>query len=354
MVKLILALAILFGFPAYAAYSPSVSITSALSVSNTFTSSTGIINEEMLTSTVSGWYDAGSYAWVSLDIFTTTTVTGGVVTFEQTNDITNDAAGTLWNLQDSTVITQTNVTSLTLAASTIKHYQAPITHRFIRLRISTAFAGTGNLGVTAQFRQTPYAPLSIPIVQATASSLNATATIGSGTVTTVTTLANGQTASGSAATGSPLRVGATVLTTLPTTLATGQAVNVNATTAGQFVTKEFGTAENDWQATSGATALTTTATTALKAAGAASIRNYVTGCQLLNASGTVSTAVYIEDGSTIIWSGYLPLFTSTSPLVAVNLEFHTPLRGTAATAMNIVLSASGASVLYNCQGYQSF
>lgn len=159
-----------------------------------FTSVTGVLNTDMLTGTASGWFDAAGYTSFFADIYTTTTVTGGVITFEQTNDTTNDAAGITMNLQDSTVITQTNVTSLTLAASTIKHYQAPINSRYVRFRISTAFSGTGTVGATVNFRQTPYTPVAFGVAQATAASLLTTATIGSGTVTTVSSVTSDQAA----------------------------------------------------------------------------------------------------------------------------------------------------------------
>ena len=168
-----------------------VALPNATTVTTTaFNSTTGTLNTDMLTGSASGWYDAAGYAWFGADIYTTTTVTGGVITFEQTNDTTNDAAGITMNLQDSSVITQTNVTSLTLAASTIKHYQAPITARYIRFRISTAFAGTGTVGATLNLRQTPYVPVTVGVAQATAASLATTATIASGTVTTVSTVSS--------------------------------------------------------------------------------------------------------------------------------------------------------------------
>lgn len=154
-----------------------------------FTSVTGTLNKDMLTGNASGWYDTlNQYSSIAADIYTTTTVTGGVLTFEQTNDSTNDAAGVVWNIQDVTVLTQTNVTTLTLAATTVKHYIAPISSRYVRFRISTAFAGTGTVGATVHFKTQPYSPLVYSVNQATAASLASTATIASGTVTTVSTV----------------------------------------------------------------------------------------------------------------------------------------------------------------------
>lgn len=180
----ILLLALLLSSTSFAAFlqpSQPVTVTTAA-----YSSSTGTLNKEMLTGNTSGWYDTQNlYSWFAADIYTTTTVTGGVITFEQTNDTANDASGITLSLQDATVLTQTNVTTLTLAATTVKHYHAAITSRYIRFRISTAFAGTGTVGATVNLRTTSYAPLVVNVNQATAASLNATV---AGNLTTVATV----------------------------------------------------------------------------------------------------------------------------------------------------------------------
>lgn len=195
-----------------------------------FNSSTGVLNWDMLSNTASGWYDTQNmFPWFTCDIYTTTTVTGGVLTFEQTNDTTNDSSGTTVNLQDATVITQTNVTTLTLVASTVKHYHAAITSRYVRFRFSTAFAGTGTVGATVQFRTSSYAPLTLSVNQATAGSLATTATIASGTVTTVSTVTavTAVNAMNSVATTNGLSLGTVVTAATP-------AVNTIKNTAGRL------------------------------------------------------------------------------------------------------------------------
>lgn len=174
------------------------------------------------------------------------------------------------------------------------------------------------------------------------------------TLSTLTTLANGQTAHSAASTGSPVRVAGRVVTAPDITLATGDASDLLVTTGQQLVVKDYATSENDWQATSGVTPLATTTSTALKAAGGASIRNFVTGLQIYNTSATVSTTVSILDGATVIWTGFLPATTAALPVVPLHVVFPTPLRGSAATAMNIQLGTTAASVYYNAEGYQSF
>jgi len=171
-------------------------------------------------------------------------------------------------------------------------------------------------------------------------------TVSSGTVTAVTTLSNGQTAHSAAATGSPLRVSGKVTTALDTTLIANDASDVLMTTGQQLVTKDFATSENDWQFTG---ALTTTTAAAAKAAGAASIRNFVTGFSYQNTSA-VATTVLVLDGATTIAQFNAPA-TMLTPAV---ITFPTPLRGTTATALNLNCGTTAANVLVNIQGYQSF
>lgn len=167
------------------ATSSPVNLSNALTVvTSTYNSTTGTANMDMLSGTTNGWYDVSAFNQMALTIYTTTTVTGGVITFETTDDITNDASGITLNIQDESVVTQTNVTTLTLAASTVKRYRAPIQKRYIRLRLSTAFAGTGAVGATLTLKQIPYAPIVMGVVQATSGSLNVN--VGTGTIATVT------------------------------------------------------------------------------------------------------------------------------------------------------------------------
>lgn len=132
-------------------------------------------------------------------------------------------------------------------------------------------------------------------------------------------------------------------------VSSSQAANVNylaaLTPALQVITKPFACQGADWMANLD---LTTTTSTALKAAGAAGVRNYVTGAQYQNTSATPTT-VNILDGATVRWQGYAPA-SMTTP---ANVTFQTPLFGTAATAMNVQLGTAVTSVLFNAQGFQS-
>jgi hypothetical protein len=196
-----------------------------------YSSVTGVLNLDMLSNTGSGWYDTlNQYGSFTADIYTTTTVTGGVITFEQTNDKTSDASGITLNLQDATVLTQTNVTTLTLAATTVKHYVASISARYVRFRISTAFAGTGTVGATVHFRNFAYVPMVQGVAQATAGSLNVT--VGSGTITTVSTVTTDNIAAGT--TNGCMSPGSTLITVAGTTTGTS-ATQIIALTAGKKI-----------------------------------------------------------------------------------------------------------------------
>lgn len=90
--------------------------------------------------------------------------------------------------------------------------------------------------------------------------------------------------------------------------------------------------------------LTTTAATALLAAGAAGMRAYVTDLTLEN-TGAAVARVTISDGVTRMFSVTVPAGTTWTK------TFGTPLRGTAATAVNAALTAAG-TVTASLQGYR--
>lgn len=248
----------------------------------------------------------------------------------------------------------TGATSATIVSATQGIFQAEATG-FAQARVTGLAAMTGTAVVTIRATAATALVGLDAALPAGTNSIGAV-TIGSGTVTTVTTLttlANGQTAHSSASTGSPVRVAGRVNTAVDTTLVAGDASDLFVTTSGALVQKPYAMPETDWQATSGLTPLATTTSTAVRAAGAAGVRNYVTAIQLFNNSATVSTNVAILDGATVLWAGWLPATTASLPVVPVNITFPTPLRGTAATAVNIQLGTTSASVFWNAQGYQA-
>lgn len=184
-----------------AAASPVVLANGTTVTSASYNSTTGLINTDLLTGNVNGWFDATAYSILMLDVYTGVGLTAGTLVFEQTNDITNDAAGSAASVQDSTSLGTANFTSLVLSAtSTVKHYVAPLTGRYFRVRLSVALTGTGTAGATAVFKQTPYSTLYPGIAQPTSAPLNVSVVSGvvaapvlfqdfTGTITTTTTTA---------------------------------------------------------------------------------------------------------------------------------------------------------------------
>lgn len=165
----------------------------------------------------------------------------------------------------------------------------------------------------------------------------------------------GNIAHSTAATSNPVPVGGRTITTLDTTLTNGDTCYQMFTSAGQLIQKPYGSAENDWQYAAAASGIlnTTTAVT-IKAAAAASIRNYITGINVFHESLTTATELAIRDGAagTVIWRTKI----QSGAAGRFDITFPTPLKGTAATLLEVVtLTASGAGAVYfNANGYTSF
>jgi len=116
-----------------------------------------------------------SFRSVSLEIVPAAgTVTAGVVSFEGSNDNTNFVAVFL---TDSANITAVPVSTVTLAANTPRYFIGSIPFRYFRARISTGITGT-TTGVQcfSVFSTVPYSSPRLTVSQATAASLNVTAT----------------------------------------------------------------------------------------------------------------------------------------------------------------------------------
>ncbi len=288
----------------------------------------------------------------------------GALTLQAQNDSTN------WvSITGAAIISSADLATATIASAAVGIWQADVSgYTNVRISANAAVTGTATVSLRVSAGNTPLVNQNIVAIGGTPmvtsgfvagtipislAGVGGTAQVNGGVAGLLGV--GGNVAVGSAATSNPVQAGGRVLITLPTTLGTnGYVAAESFTSASQLITKDYGSAENDWNATSGTTALATTGSTTLKAAGAASIRNYCTALQIVNTSTTVSTLVTILDGSTVIWTGYLPAVASGSQPVFLNVVFPTPLKGSTATAMNIQLATTAASVYYNAQGYQSF
>lgn len=131
-----------------------------------------VANTDLITGTVNGWYDAIAFQSGAVHVIGGAGITAGAVTIEQTNDITLAAAGVAAPFQEIGSITVgAGNGAITIAASTQRIFNFPITARYIRVRISTAFTG-GTVQAVTVLSQEPYAA---PIVQV-AGSISATNT----------------------------------------------------------------------------------------------------------------------------------------------------------------------------------
>lgn len=137
-----------------------------------------VLNTNLLTNGASDWYDAGQFHSATFQI-QTVGVSAGVLTFEQTNDITRSPAGNLLQVSDLTTQNTNPVTSLTLAANATRLFGASIKARYVRVRVSTAVVG-GNVSCSGVFSQQPFTDTTFNIQQATAFNLQTTATIAPG------------------------------------------------------------------------------------------------------------------------------------------------------------------------------
>lgn len=126
---------------------------------STFNSTTGAINAEMLTGTTNGWYDAAAFNQMAFTTYTVGTVSGGVISFFTTDDPTNAPGGVSLLVQDEATQSQSNgIATLTLTSNNIRYFRAPISKRYVQVKFTTALTGGGTVGLTATFKQTPYAP----------------------------------------------------------------------------------------------------------------------------------------------------------------------------------------------------
>jgi hypothetical protein len=147
--------------------------------------------------------------------------------------------------------------------------------------------------------------------------------------------------------GNPVRLAGRALNANYATVSTGDTADLVTTLAGALIQKPFSIPELDWQFQQ-VTPVADTADKVLKAAGAAGIRNFITGLQVKNINA-VPTEIVIKDGATVIWRGHL----SANMLNADSISFAIPLHGTAATALNFACITTGASVYVSAQGYQA-
>jgi len=259
---------------------------------------------------------------VDLALHLTSMGTSGVITIQGSNT-DNANFVSLWQepLNTGTAIAGTTITALGV-------YLIPTPTRFIRITLTTA--------TTAGTTAFTIAPIS--------TKQRRTVTIGGST----TIPAGGVGAHDAVINGSPVRIGGRAVSANPATVSTGDTHDLLTTLNGALIVRQYSIPEADWQYTTAAGGIVNTTDNTITAAGAAGIRNYVTHLDLINRAA-VETEFVIKDGATVIWRTSLP----PSMTVAAEFNFPTPLKGTAATAMNVACLTTGAAVRCNAQGYKA-
>lgn len=129
---------------------------------------------------------------------------------------------------------------------------------------------------------------------------------------------------------------------------TGHRAAVRESAPLPTLTQPFAVPASRWQYAGATGGIVNTTAVALNAAAGAGIRNYVTSVQYFN-SAAVASEIEIRDGSTVIWRGYVPA-SMTAP---VAVQFASPLRGSANTAVNVALATTATATRVSAQGYTS-
>lgn len=139
--------------------------------------------------------------------------------------------------------------------------------------------------------------------------------------------------------------------TSPSTITENQFGNLRMTQNRALLIRPYATASQDWTyvAASGGISNTTTAVTLVGAT--ASMRNYITACQVSADALGAATEVVIRDGASGTVLQRIKL--TTAGLAPVNMEFPTPLKSTANTLLEAAtLTATITGGVYiNCQGF---
>ncbi len=158
---------------------------------------------------------------------------------------------------------------------------------------------------------------------------------------TVASTAVAGTVAADAAVGNPVTTGSRAANANPTAVsAAGDAVHDLATMIGAKVNKPYAIPEAEWVTTLALTAITDVA---IQAAAAAGLKRHITWLDLHN-SGASAVDVLIRDGTTTRLQITVPAGQSKV------LPFPTGVTTTAATALNVQLSATG-TVRLNAGGY---
>lgn len=244
----------------------------------------------------------------------------GTISFQVSNDTTTWAAVAGW--------ATTGAAAPITTATAVGQWVFPCAGRYFRVQVTTGGSGAPVAVVTLK-SFAAWSPQSTPTMNIGA--------IGASTLA----------AEDSAATTVPMLVGGIVRTALPAaTVVAGDVVRATFSRSGQLVLKQFAPCDLDFIVN---TTVTTATQTAIRAAQGANICQSVTQITFQNTNATATTLT-IQDASATLIAISVPA-TMTLP---VQLTFPTPLRGSANAALNYTAGTTGASVLLNVTGFNSY
>lgn len=163
------------------------------------------------------------------------------------------------------------------------------------------------------------------------------------TVSTVTTLSNGQAAHDAVIAGSPHRTAGRAVTANYTAVASGDVADYITTTVGAQVMRPNSIPELEWQSV---LTITNTTSTAIQAAAGVGLKRYMTNLVYQNTNAT-ATVFNILRGTTVIATVSAP----ASMANPVSIPLPTPLQTAANEALNVQAVTTGANLIVNAQGY---
>lgn len=170
------------------------------------------------------------------------------------------------------------------------------------------------------------------------------------TAFSVNATVTGPAAHDAAISGNPVRLAGRALTADYTAVAAGDTADLITTLLGKLVTIPYANPANTWSYAAASGGIVNTTGVTAKAAGAAGVRNYVTHVDVVNGHATIDTDVQIRDGAagTVLWRGFAKAAGG-----GVSASFDPPLRGTAATLVEVACGTTGTATYFNLQGFSA-
>lgn len=288
--------------------------------------------------------DATGYNTIAFQTYNAFGTSSWNIIVEFSNDGGTWVTSFMWNANASGT---TSVASTNLPGQ----FVIQVLGRFFRFRCNAYTSGAPS--VIAVLKQAPFFPptgASGMLVTTSNASTNVAQIAGTAAVTAGVAgmlAVGGNIAEDTAATSNPLICGGVTRTALPaSTVIAGDAIRNTLSRSGQLITKENAPGDLDFYVNA---TVTTATQTAIRAAQGANVLQCVTSVTYQNTNATATTLT-IQDGATTLVTFSVPA-SMNEPR---QLVFPTPLRGTANTALNYTAGTTGANVLLNVTGFNSY